>query len=423
MENKIIDFLERHFVPLAGRVGSQRHIKAIRDGVLATIPFIIIGSVFLMIACFPVASFGNFMTGLFGAAWNKYLFYPVDVTFGLMAVVACAVIAYRLAESYKTDGISAMAISLTCFMLLIPIKDGLLAVKWYGSPGLFTAMITAIVATEIFRYFSQKGWTIKMPDGVPPAVAKPFASMIPAGAAIIVFLLIRVLFENTSYQTVFDFITQFLGKPLAIAGNSLPGVLLTTFTSCLFWSLGVHGNSVVNPIMDPTWYGLMDANRMAFQAGLDLPNIVTKQFIDNFIQLGGSGATLSLAVMMLFFAKSTQLKSLGKIAIWPGLFNINEPLIFGMPIILNPVMIIPFILSPLVICLLTYLAMSMGFVAKLNGIAIPWTTPVLISGYLTTGNISGLFMQAVGIAVSAFIYFPFFKLWDKKMLAEEMGGE
>ena len=236
-------------------------------------------------------------------------------------------------------------------------------------------------------------------------------------------MLIRVLFENTSYQTVFDFITQFLGKPLAIAGNSLPGVLLTTFTSCLFWSLGVHGNSVVNPIMDPTWYGLMDANRMAFQAGLDLPNIVTKQFIDNFIQLGGSGATLSLAVMMLFFARSTQLKSLGKIAIWPGLFNINEPLIFGMPIILNPVMIIPFILSPLVICLLTYLAMSMGFVAKLNGIAIPWTTPVLISGYLTTGNISGLLMQAVGILVSAFIYFPFFKLWDKKMLAEEMGDE
>jgi PTS system cellobiose-specific IIC component len=423
MENQIIAYLERHFVPLAGKIGSQRHIKAIRDGVLSTVPFVIIGSVFLMIACFPVAAFGNFMTELFGKTWNKYLLYPVDVTFGLMAVIACAVIAYKLAESYKTDGISAMGIALTCFMLLIPIKDGLLTAKWYGSAGLFTAMLTAIVATEIFRYFAQKGWTIKMPEGVPPAVARPFAAMLPAGAAIVVFLLVRALFENTDYGTIFEFITKFLGKPLAIAGNSLPGVILTTFTSCLFWSLGVHGNSVVNPIMDPTWYSLMDANRMAFQAGLDLPNIVTKQFIDNFIQLGGSGATLSLAVMMLFFARSSQLKSLGKIAIWPGLFNINEPIIFGMPIILNPVMIIPFILSPIAICVLTYIAMSLGLVAKLNGIAIPWTTPVLISGYLTTGNISGLLMQAVGILVSAFIYFPFFKLWDKKMLAEEIGGE
>ena len=423
MENRIIEFLEKYFVPLAGTIGSQRHVKAIRDGMLATVPFVIIGSVFLMVACFPVDAFTNYMSSLFGKGWNVYLFYPVDATFGLMSIVACAVIAYRLAESYKTDGISAMAISLTCLFLLMPIKDGALMFKWLGSPGLFTAMCTALAATEIFRYFAQKGWTIKMPDGVPPAVARPFAAMIPAGAAIVVFLLIRVLFENTSYATVFTFITEFLGRPLAVAGNSLPGVVVTTFASCFFWTLGVHGNSVVNPIMDPTWYSLMDANRSAFQAGLPLPNIVTKQFIDNFIQLGGSGATLSLAAMMLFFARSTQLKSLGRIAIWPGIFNINEPIIFGMPIILNPIMIIPFVLSPIVVCILTYIAMSLGLVARLNGIAIPWTTPVLISGYLTTGNISGLLMQACGIVVSAFIYFPFFKIWDSKMLAEEQGNE
>lgn len=180
--------------------------------------------------------------------------------------------------------------------------------------------------------------------------------------------------------------------------------------------------SIVSGILSPIWLTLMDQNRVAFQAGKPVPNVVTAQFFDVFQNMGGSGTTFSLAILLLLFSKSRQLKEIGKLSIGPGCFNINEPIIFGLPIVMNPILIIPFILAPLVAVTITYWSMKLGLVAKPVGIAMPWTTPPFISGYIATGGkISGVVIQIITFLVSGMIYYPFFKMWDKKKVEEEMG--
>lgn len=172
--------------------------------------------------------------------------------------------------------------------------------------------------------------------------------------------------------------------------------------------------------MSPIWYGAMDENRLAFQAGEVLPNIFTIQFFEIFINIGGSGATLALVITMFFRSRSKQMKQLGKLAIGPAVFNINEPIIFGMPIVMNPMLLLPFIVSPLLMMIATYIGMSTGLVAKPAGIAVPWTMPPLFSGYLATGGkISGAVMQLINLFISFAVYYPFFRMWDKQKLKEE----
>jgi cellobiose PTS system EIIC component len=168
----------------------------------------------------------------------------------------------------------------------------------------------------------------------------------------------------------------------------------------------------------------MDENRMVFQQNphAELPNVITQQFFDLWIYIGGSGATLALAIAMLLRARSQQLKSLGRLAIAPGIFNINEPITFGMPIVMNPLLIIPFILVPIVLTIVSYVAMAAGLVAKPSGVAVPWTTPIIISGYLATGGkISGSILQIINFFIALAIYYPFFVMWDRQKAAEERG--
>ena len=202
--------------------------------------------------------------------------------------------------------------------------------------------------------------------------------------------------------------------------------MVITLLIHLLWTCGLHGANIVLGIVDPALYVLMDQNRVAFEQGLrgtQLPNVVTRQFFDVFQSMGGSGATFSLVIMMLLWSKSKQLKEIGKLSIGPGLFNINEPILFGLPIVMNPLLIIPFILSPLATVTITYWAMKVGWVARPTGIAIPWTTPPFISGWLVTGHISGAIIQLVTFFVTGIIYYPFFKMWDNKKLEEEKASE
>jgi cellobiose PTS system EIIC component len=289
-----------------------------------------------------------------------------------------------------------------------------------GSKGLFIAMLLSILSTEIYRFIIQKKIVIKMPDGVPPAVSKSFVALIPGFAVVVVIWLLRLLVENTDFESLHNVVTQLLQEPLSALGGTLAGTLLALVLVQMLWSTGLHGQTIVGGVMGPIWLAAMDANRVAFQAGEEVPNIVTQQFIDIFILIGGSGATLALVLSMLFVAKSNQMKQLGRLGVAPGLFNINEPIIFGMPIVMNPIMIIPFILVPIVLTTITYLSMQMGIVAKPVGISLPWTTPPIFGGFLATGGkLSGAVLQLVNLVVAFLIYVPFFKIWDKQKLAEE----
>ncbi|MDM5299877.1 PTS cellobiose transporter subunit IIC [Bacillus pumilus] len=427
-------FLEEKVMPFAGRVAAQRHLQALRDGIVLTMPLIIVGSLFLILANLPIPGYSDFMASVFGADWATKLSYPVNATFDIMALVATFGIAYRLAEKYAVDALSSGAIAVAAFLLATPYQvpftpegsteailvNGGIPVSLMGSKGLFVAMIIAMLSTEIYRFIVQRNIVIKMPDGVPPAVSKSFIALIPGFVVITLIWVARLVIEMTPFESIHQIITVLIGTPLSILGGSLGGSIVAMGVQMLLWACGIHGATIVGGVMGPIWLGAMDENRLAFQAGDVLPNIFTAQFFEIFINVGGSGATLALVLTMVLRARSKQMKQLGRLAIGPAIFNINEPIIFGMPIVMNPMLLIPFILTPIMMIITTYIGMSTGLVAKPVGIAVPWTMPPIISGYLATGGkISGAVMQLINLTLSFALYYPFFRMWDKQKLKEE----
>jgi cellobiose PTS system EIIC component len=431
---KFNQIIEEKVMVIAGRLASQRHLRAVRDGLVLSMPLIIIGSIFLIIGFLPIPGYEDFMARTFGHAWLDKLLYPVGATFDIMALIAAFGIAYRLAEHYKVDALSAGAISVSAFLLATPYVidftpegakaaiqvTGGIPTALTGSQGLFVAIVIALISTEIYRFVIQKNIVIKMPPGVPPAVSKSFVALIPGFAVILLVWLARLGIEMTSFESLHNVVGQILGKPLHALGGTYIGSLVAVLIMVLLWACGLHGDNIVGSVMDPVWLANMDANRIAFQAGHELPNIFTSQFFAIWMNMGGTGTTLSLVLCMFFFAKSKQMKQLGKLATPASLFNINEPVIFGTPIVLNPIFMIPFIITPIVTVTVTYLSMKTGIVAKPAGIAVPWTMPPIIGGYLATGGkISGSILQLVNLVISFAIYFPFFKMWDRQKAKEE----
>jgi PTS system cellobiose-specific IIC component len=433
--NGFINFLEEKAMPVAGKIAAQRHIRALRDGLAITMPLIIIGSIFMILANFPMPGYANFVNGIFGAGFTTKLLYPIRVTFDIVAILAVISISYQLAKDREVDGLSAGTLSLAAFLMLTPVQTidvvlengdklslgKVLPTANLSAGGLIVAILTAIIATEIFIFVVKKNWVVKMPESVPPAVAKSFTAITPGLIILVVFFLIRLGFESTSYQTVFAFITKFVGAPLALVGLSFGGMFATVSLYSFFWTLGIHGTRVVFGVMDSILLPAMDQNRSALEAGHQLPNIVTLQFYDNFVNsLGGCGATLGLIICIILIGKSRQVKSIGKLALAPAIFNISEPIIFGIPIVMNPIMMIPFILAPLAVGSITYIAMATGLVSYPAGIAVPWTVPSFFSGFLATnGDWRAIILQGINILVSAIIYWPFLKAYDHNMVMQE----
>lgn len=250
-------------------------------------------------------------------------------------------------------------------------------------------------------------------------------ALVPAGAAIVLSLIVKMIFRATPFGDLGTFINAVVSAPLTIAGTSYPGALFATFIEQLLWSFGIHGSSVVTTVMEPIWLNANLENLAAFQAGAtQLPHIITQTFIENFMWIGGSGATLPVVIYMLCFARSKMLKDLGRLSIAPGIFNINEPVVFGLPIVLNPFLMIPFILSPLAIFTIFYFGMYLNIFPRMVGVSIPWTTPYLISGYLATGGrFGGVLLQIVNFVVAFIIWLPFIRSWDKKNVAMEQAEQ
>jgi PTS system cellobiose-specific IIC component len=436
---KLVKYLEEHVMPVAGRIAGQKHLQAIRDGIILAMPLLIVGSLFLIIGFLPIPGYPEFMARTFGEQWLDKLLYPVGATFDLMALFVSFGVAYHLAGKYKVDRLSAAAISVAAFMLATPFNvdftppgseqvftvGAVIPKVLMGSQGMFVAMIIAILSTEIYRKIVQKNIVIKMPEGVPPSVAKSFIALIPAFAVIVTIWVLRLAIEQTSFESIHFVVSKLLAGPLSKLGGSIGGAIVAVLFVQILWSAGLHGAAIVGGVLGPIWLSLMDQNRMVFQSNPNavLPNVITQQFFDLWIYIGGSGATLALVCLLVFKARSKQLKSLGRLGVGPGIFNINEPITFGMPIVMNPIMIIPFILAPVTITIITYLAMETGLVARPAGIAVPWTTPMLISGYLASGGkISGAILQLVNFVVAGLIYYPFFRIWDNKKLDEEQSS-
>ncbi|SKA82933.1 PTS system, cellobiose-specific IIC component [Clostridium sp. USBA 49] len=426
---KFLKWIEEKLMPPMAKLSEQRHLKAIRDGVISTLSLIIVGSFFLIIAQPPIKAWAD---AIAPNAWK--LMIPYRLTMGLMSVYAAYGMGYSLAKSYKLDGISGGVLSLSAFLLAtIPVnidtfineatkagvKGGtplgwVLPMANLGGAGMFVAIICMIFAVETLRFLKKHNVTIKMPEQVPESVSRSFEALIPAAIIITVIWFIRVWLNFDIQKVIMN-----IFKPLVnVAGNSLGGVLIPVIFITLLWTAGIHGMSVIGSIVRPVWLVLLEANTKAVAAGEALPNIAPEPFFQWFIWIGGAGATLSLAILMCF-SKSEYLKRVGRFSIIPGIFNINEPLIFGTPLVMNPILAIPFILGPVVAGVIAYIATAIGLVSKVYVLA-PWTLPAPIGAiFATGGDLKAGILVIINIIVVALIYYPFFKIYEKRMIKEE----
>lgn len=416
--NKFVDFLENNLSAPMARLSEQRHLLAIRDGVISSLPFIIIGSLFLIIAFPPVPK--DSAIALWASENLVNILIPYRLTMFIMSLYIAFGIGYNLAKSYNLDPLSGAQIAVAALLLtIIPqnIDDlgQVLPMKNLGGHGLFVAMLVSILSVEIMRFCKNKKITIKMPEQVPPSVARSFEALIPVGLVVAIMSLITVVL-GIDLHTVIDKVVA----PIITAGDSLAGVLIPVFMITFFWSFGIHGVSVVGTVARPLWEIYLVKNADAVAAGSDsFPHVAPETFYQWFIWIGGSGATLGLVLAMLFFSKSKYLKTLSRTCIVPGIFNINEPVVFGVPIVLNPILIIPFVITPLVTATLSYFATVAGFVTP-TYVMVPWTLPAPIGAYLSTGgDWRAIVLVLINISISFFIYLPFFKMYDRKMAEAE----
>lgn len=426
--------LEKAMGRVAEKLSTNKILVAIRDGFLVGTPLIIVASIFLVIANFPIPGYGDFMAQFFGQGWEKSMDAVIDSTFSVLAVLGAVGIGYAYARQLDSDPIAGAALSLVCFFIMTPkVHPDFVntttnkafagfSLGHLGSAGMFLAMITAIVSVRIFVLIQKKGWVIKLPDGVPPAVYHSFAALIPSMFAMFFFFAIYILFSLTEYQYAHNFIYKILQAPLMGFGRSILFEPIYQFLSTLFWFFGINGPAVTNTVFNPIHLALTTENLEAFKAGQPLQNIFTGPFGDFFGNFGGGGSTLSLVILMVFVSKSERMKKLGRLAIIPGVFGINEMVIFGLPVVLNPIIAIPFLLTPLVNITLATVATMIGLIPYTTGASLPWTTPFFFSGWLSTGSIIAGFFQIVLIAIGCLIYFPFFKALDQQYLNEESGS-
>lgn len=450
----MMDKLEKVMMPLASVIGRNKFLIAIRDGFLVSTPLLIAGSIFLLLANFPITAWVEFVEGFMigNLSLASLLSKCSDATFSLMAIFATLGIGYSMAREEGTTPIFGAAVALMSWFILMPFSftaniktlmaDGAaveipegatsavsgLQFGWLGSKGLFVGIIVAIASVLLYAWVERKGWVIKMPAGVPPTVVASFSALIPATIVMTTFFLINLIFVACG-TTAFDFIFKFLQTPLLGLGDTLGAMIVAYIFLHLFWFFGINGGSVVGAVFNPILQTLalenLDLYREVGAAGYTVANgahIISQQFQDLFATFGGCGSTLSLLIAMLFFCKSKRVLELGKLSLVAGIFNINEPIVFGLPIVLNPVIAIPFILVPMMNIILTYFAMNMGLFPPCNGINIPWTMPVIISGFLATNWVGALF-QAFLLVLGVFVYLPFIKVLDRQYLEEERSAQ
>ncbi|OEH80799.1 PTS system, cellobiose-specific IIC component [Enterococcus rivorum] len=425
----MMTFMEEKVLAFGSKVASQRHLAAIKDGMMLSIPFLIVGSIFLIIANLPIASYMNYMqTDPQGMVFKQWLTYPVTATFDMIAIISLLGISYNLAKSYNLNTIISVSLSFISFVLVTPLVHVVgdttliaLSTKYTGSQGLFVAILISLFSVEMYRIITKKNIVIKMPESVPDAVSKSFAALIPAGIIVIILLAVKIGLEQTAFDNIHNVIATLLTEPLTKISGSFWGAIAIILFMQIMWCCGIHGAAVVWGVMLPVLNVMMDANRVAFENGQAIPNILTKEWFNVFVMIGGSGGTLGLVVLMVFFAKSTQLKEIGKLSIGAAIFNVNEPVLFGLPIVMNPVLMIPFIFGPVIVTMISYGAMYFNVVARVVTV-VPFTMPVGIGGFLLTGgNISGAVLQIVNLLILTLIYYPFFKAYDKQLLNEENG--
>lgn len=433
MENGFMGKLTEVLGNFATKVNSLRYIMVIKNAFASLIPVIITGAFGTL---FSAMVFDNEN----GLARIKALGFlaelkPISsavsyVTLSFLTIYAVFLIGIELAKLNNVKGIFPGIIAVMSYLSVNPfiyefvnadnitvIAENVLAKQYTDTKGLFLGMFVAIASIELYCWLGrQDRLKLKMPDTVPTNVSESFSALFPTILTVSIIATTGFVIKAATGMYAYDIIYNIVQRPLEGIVQGLPGILLLMFIAQVFWVIGIHGNQMVKPVREPLLLAAIAVNTEAFEAGKEIPNIITMPFWDMYMSMGGSGVTIGLLIAIFLVSKRDDMREITKLSLAPGLFNINEPVIFGMPIMLNPILAIPFIATPLITGTIGYVATSLGFAAKAV-VMVPWPMPPIVNAYLATaGDIGAVITQIICIIVSILIYLPFVKISNKTMV-------
>jgi|SRR5690625_2584998 len=445
-ENKVFALLEKYLMGPMGKIASLRFVRAIMAAGMASIPFVIVGSMFLVLNVLPqtFTFLESFFDNTFFRISDLYMLAN-KATMGILALYFGLVIGYEYTkilaeeEELNLNPLNGALLSLFAFFMTVPelvLKDGTISlvqkiddnntivhgwemvadgVSRLGAIGIFTAIIMAIVAVQLYRLCVKRNWVIKMPEAVPEGVSRSFTALIPAFLVAFVVLIINGILIALGTD-IFKLVAIPFGFVVNLT-NSWLGILVVYFILHALWIVGIHGSTIIGGFLTPIWLANMQSNIN----GANIP--FAGEFQNAFVIIGGAGSTLGLCIFIAFLAKSKQLSVLGKASLAPSIFNINEPLIFGLPIVYNPFLAIPFFLAPMVSASIGYWAIKLEIVGAIIAM-MPWPTPVGAGAFISTGGDYMAIIVALICAIAAFlIWLPFIKMYDNKLVKQEQGEE
>ena len=418
---KLIKLVET-MKPFFEKVSNNPYLRAIRDGFVSCIPVILFSSLFILVACVPEIFDYKWPDNISSVLWLAY-----NASMGILSLLMVATIAksltgsinHKLPKLRQINDTSVMIVSIICLLLLAvePIKGGWSA-DFMGSKGLLSAFVVAFLVPNIYKFFVSRNITIKLPDEVPHYIAQTFADLIPLSVAVFVFWAGSVLFKNATGMLFSAWILEVF-KPLFVAADGYIGIAIIYGAMAMFWFVGIHGPSIVEPAVTAIYIANIEANLQIATAGGHATNILTHPTSYFVATIGGTGATLMFCAMCAFLAKSKQLKAVGRASIIPVCFAVNEPILFGAPIVLNPVLFVPFIAAPIAnVWLFKFFVDNLGMNSFIY--ILPWTTPAPIGLVIATGFAKLAFVLApLLLIIDAVLYYPFFRVYDTQLVARE----
>lgn len=425
MMNKLIGFIEKG-KPFFEKLSRNIYLRAIRDGFISAMPVILFSSIFLLIAYVP---------NIFGFTWPKHIeaaiMKPYGYTMGVVGLLVAGTTAKALTDAYnrrlestnQINFISTMLASICGFLFLAanPLEEGGFANAFMGTKGLLTAFLSAFVTVIIYNICVKNNVTIKMPKEVPPNISQVFKDLIPFTLVILVLygldLTVRALINTNVAEAIVK-----LFEPLFTAADGYVGITLIFGAFALFWFVGIHGPSIVEPAIAAITYANIETNFKMLQAGEHADKILTPGTQMFIVTMGGTGATLVVPFIFMWLSKSKRNKAIGRASVVPTFFGVNEPILFGAPIVLNPVFFIPFITAPIVnVWIFKFFVDVLGM--NSFSVVLPWTTPGPLGVIMGTGfEVWAFVLALVLIVVDVLIYYPFFKVYDKQILEDELKG-
>lgn len=416
--NVVVDLIEQRLTPIANIITRNQHITAMRDGFALAMPFVIVGSLMVPLLFPPAAISSLSFFGQLYLQLRPVLLPTFELTLGLVALIVAFGASASLAKQYQLPERLCGLTGCLSFLLFIGFRDNGATNIFLGGMGLFTALISSAYSIEIIRFFYNRGWCVRLPEEVPVMTRNGFQMLIPLLVIMLSISVMNALMLQVTGQILPQLISEAL-RPLIVASDTLTAVLISLFICNLLWFVGIHGSLIVTGIMNPFWLTYLFENQRALAMGeAVLPHIYLQGFWDFYLLIGGIGSTLPL-VFMAMRSRSRQLKSVGKIGLLPSLFNINEPILFGFSIIMNPVFLLPFIFVPLINACIAWYLTQLGVLDRAVAM-LPWSMPSpLGAAWSANGSWKNMCMCLFAIFNAWMLYRPFFKVHERQLITLE----